>query len=908
MIVEKEELNDLNRTIEIIINNYDNDVINKRKEDFSNDDYAYSLCEDNYKSRKTRNVVINMLNKNINIIYYNDEYKNIIFINFLRLCQLNNMNVKKYHDLFIKYDAFNTIANSEKNVGFFLKPVIKNDKLLWDINTDDFHIFNLQCDTHKNTENILYESNNIKNDNEYNHLNDKNNSTGTNQENNDKNGGNYYYILQTDIKVKLNDLLENSSNAESSCYSDEESEYSLSSCSEKEDNISKYDEEKLPSIHNNIKYENNNIIEKHFPNDLLSKCPYYINNKYITNESINYEKYSIDDEGEKNKINNQVYNHCPILNKKTRINGLPNKFEHHFDHFSNLNNININQLVDVIVNQNNEHKSCGDISKNYTGNKIEESILIEKFVQSSQSDHEEINNLHKKINSMEQIIKHLMNEIIKRDMTKKKKNESIHVMKNDSSHNTNKHEYNNVLCCKQNSIHDTYEKEIQTDNIEQINRNDRTKMNEINYDVMKNVEHKIKTYTKEDIHEIDKKYFDSYNYSDIHRTMILDKCRTQCYYDFINKNKEIFENKIVLDIGCGSSIISLFCSDYAKVVVGIDNAEKILEKAKKITEINKAKNIYLFKGKLEDHNIYVDEKNEIYYLNKDLDIETFEKSNNVKLKILKFDIIISEWMGYFLFYECMINTILYARDKYLKENGYIFPNKIYLYMSGYNDMEYIKDNLLIWDKPMYNKNLYELKPNNQEFMETAKIMYVDKNNVSSEIINYGIIDMYTYNKEYFYINVDFKIPLKENKIVTSLCFYFDCLFDKSTYYIKNNTHNNNNINSIEANNLSRPVNLNEQFSNLNTVPNVSNNTGTILTTSMFKEKTHWKQTLLHLYSNNYNISQIFNTDNKEPNYLCGNIHISSPTNYTRHVHVVLQIKKNKSININEEFICSYYLD
>lgn len=54
MIVEKEELNDLNRTIEIIINNYDNDVINKRKEDFSNDDYAYSLCEDNYKSRKNK--------------------------------------------------------------------------------------------------------------------------------------------------------------------------------------------------------------------------------------------------------------------------------------------------------------------------------------------------------------------------------------------------------------------------------------------------------------------------------------------------------------------------------------------------------------------------------------------------------------------------------------------------------------------------------------------------------------------------------------------------------------------------------------------------------------------------------------------------------------------------------------
>ena len=29
------------------------------------------------------------------------------------------------------------------------------------------------------------------------------------------------------------------------------------------------------------------------------------------------------------------------------------------------------------------------------------------------------------------------------------------------------------------------------------------------------------------------------------------------------------------------------------------------------------------------------------------------------------DIIISEWMGYCLFYESMLNTVLYARDKWL---------------------------------------------------------------------------------------------------------------------------------------------------------------------------------------------------------------------------------------------------
>jgi len=33
--------------------------------------------------------------------------------------------------------------------------------------------------------------------------------------------------------------------------------------------------------------------------------------------------------------------------------------------------------------------------------------------------------------------------------------------------------------------------------------------------------------------------------------------------------------------------------------------------------------------------------------------------------IEKVDIIVSEWMGYCLFYESMLNTVIYARDKWL---------------------------------------------------------------------------------------------------------------------------------------------------------------------------------------------------------------------------------------------------
>jgi len=37
----------------------------------------------------------------------------------------------------------------------------------------------------------------------------------------------------------------------------------------------------------------------------------------------------------------------------------------------------------------------------------------------------------------------------------------------------------------------------------------------------------------------------------------------------------------------------------------------------------------------------------------------------VVLPVKHVDIIISEWMGYFLLYESMFDTVIYARDRYL---------------------------------------------------------------------------------------------------------------------------------------------------------------------------------------------------------------------------------------------------
>ena len=57
------------------------------------------------------------------------------------------------------------------------------------------------------------------------------------------------------------------------------------------------------------------------------------------------------------------------------------------------------------------------------------------------------------------------------------------------------------------------------------------------------------------------------------------------------------------------------------------------------------------------------------------------------------DVIVSEWMGYFLLYESMLDTVLLARDKYLKPDGLIFPDVATLYIAAIEDSEYKEEKI-----------------------------------------------------------------------------------------------------------------------------------------------------------------------------------------------------------------------
>ncbi|KAF8430660.1 S-adenosyl-L-methionine-dependent methyltransferase [Terfezia claveryi] len=170
----------------------------------------------------------------------------------------------------------------------------------------------------------------------------------------------------------------------------------------------------------------------------------------------------------------------------------------------------------------------------------------------------------------------------------------------------------------------------------------------------------------------DSHYFTSYAGNDIHETMLKDTVRTEGYRDFIYGNKHLFKDKVVLDVGCGTGILSMFCAKAgAKKVIGVDNSD-IIDKARANVFENKLDGIItLIRGKIEE----------------------------VDLPVKNVDIIVSEWMGYCLLYEAMLDSVLHARDKYLEPiTGIMVPSHINLAISTLSDSEFINDRVNFWNE------------------------------------------------------------------------------------------------------------------------------------------------------------------------------------------------------------------
>ena len=267
-------------------------------------------------------------------------------------------------------------------------------------------------------------------------------------------------------------------------------------------------------------------------------------------------------------------------------------------------------------------------------------------------------------------------------------------------------------------------------------------------------------------------YFGSYSSFHIHEEMLKDTVRTRSYQRAIQDNPEDFKDKIVMDIGAGTGILSIFAAKAgAKHVYAIEYAE-IAIFAKEIIKQNGLEDkITVIKGKMEE----------------------------IELPVDKVDIIISEWMGYFLLYESMLDSVLYARDKYLRKGGKMLPDRAELYIAALEDSVYKEQKKSFWND-VYGVNMSCLTPT---VMREPLVDQVDSNMIMSSESKILSLDLVNCKKEDVEFTAKYELRMLYNDRVHGLIAWFDTPFS----------------------NLTRPV---------------------MLSTSPYKKYTHWKQTVFYM--------------------------------------------------------------
>ncbi|KAL1110384.1 hypothetical protein AAG570_007915 [Ranatra chinensis] len=256
--------------------------------------------------------------------------------------------------------------------------------------------------------------------------------------------------------------------------------------------------------------------------------------------------------------------------------------------------------------------------------------------------------------------------------------------------------------------------------------------------------------------------------------MLKDEYRLNAYKSAISRNKPLFKDKIVLDIGAGTGILSIFCAKAgARKVFAVEANLKMAEICQKVIDDNNLKRIIkVYQGEIE----------------------------NIKLP-QKVDIIISEWMGHYLFHEGMIDSVLHAR-KYLKDGGKMFPETCHIYAS----MCELPDQYDFW-KDVHGVDMSAVgEAYRKSSCDEPHIQLVDKKSLLCDPNVICSINMYDIDPDSLKeICADNLAVMKRNGSIQGVCIWFSVDF-----------------------------------------PNGISSERIYLSTSPYQNPTHWKQTVIVL--------------------------------------------------------------
>jgi len=246
--------------------------------------------------------------------------------------------------------------------------------------------------------------------------------------------------------------------------------------------------------------------------------------------------------------------------------------------------------------------------------------------------------------------------------------------------------------------------------------------------------------------EEDHSYFQSYAHYSIHYEMLSDRTRTSSYRSALLDNPERLKDTLVLDIGCGTGILSMFAAQAgAKAVVGVDCSDIIYQAMDIVRENQLESKVSLVKGRLEETQLPHD----------------------------KFDIIVSEWMGYFLLFEGMLDSVLAARDKYLAPGGTVLPNRCSIHLAAVSDSERY-DGLVGFWADVYG---FKMSCMRSPILAEASVEVVPQEHIVSNSAQVLDIDINTCTVADTQFTSQFALEITRDCSLTAIVGYFDTFFD-----------------------------------------------------------------------------------------------------------------------------------
>ncbi|KAI8330093.1 S-adenosyl-L-methionine-dependent methyltransferase [Chlamydoabsidia padenii] len=183
----------------------------------------------------------------------------------------------------------------------------------------------------------------------------------------------------------------------------------------------------------------------------------------------------------------------------------------------------------------------------------------------------------------------------------------------------------------------------------------------------------------------DPQYFGYYAMLQHQQNMLQDNVRTSTYRSSILLNgPQCFQDKLVMDVGAGSGILSYFAVQAGANQVYAVEASGMANKMQRLVQTAKdtGKNAFL--------------KDKITVIN--------AKIEDDDLPIPQVDTIVSEPIGVLLFHERMLESYIFARDHYLKPGGAMFPSKGGIFLAPFTDATLWTETMAkarFWEQPSF---------------------------------------------------------------------------------------------------------------------------------------------------------------------------------------------------------------